>query len=106
MSDHLPEHANHTPSAERIREAHSKLGLTWFGKEKHPVYTQSVDEACYICTLLAEVAAKNAEIARLKSEVKVAEHNETVHREVFMASEGDNRRLRTALIALGGDPDA
>jgi hypothetical protein len=60
MSQHLPEHANHTPSIERIREAHSSLSLSWFPKEGHYVYSQDGREPCYICVLLATIARLEA----------------------------------------------
>lgn len=65
-SPHLREHASHVPDVERIRDAHSRMTkascAAWdLSSEGHRPYTQSEEEACYICALLAHVAAARQE---------------------------------------------
>ncbi len=57
--DEVLRHMGEIPTAERIRDAHSKLPIKWLTDAggRHSVYKQSHDEACFICAIWNRAAA-------------------------------------------------
>ena len=62
---------SHFPDIDRVRRMHTKMMASdfkaWHGSEGHRPYMQSADETCYLCTLLNEIAERDAKIAILET---------------------------------------
>ncbi len=68
---HLPEHAAHIPSPERVARMHSAMTLSDFGKNAlphgHREYCQQPDHICYLCALLYEIAELKAQLSNTQA---------------------------------------
>lgn len=84
-------HAGHTPSIERIREAHSHMSKLSFSEVGQPcghrVYRQDESEQCYLCALLM-IAAQSQERERVMREA-LENLLHQVERECERNGEGD-----------------